>query len=246
MYITMLTSRCRAYPPSSLSRRRRRTLRSLQVSLYPQASPSKSAMALRPTAPSRSQQPSLTIPRVSSQPASTDSTLPWLPSQPAFILPWLPSQLTSTLPCLPNQLTSTLPLLPSQLTSLQCPTCRRLSPPIFSQGWRWHQAPRPGSEVGLENTLTLVREVTLLLIWLLILSRKTFLAAAIYERIERTRKSATSPVPELPAGARALHPAPARVPPRGLRPHLHQAEPPGGPPPQPRRGQALRLLPARL
>ena len=232
MYITMLTSRCRAYPPSSLSRRRRRTLRSLQVSLYPQASPSKSTTtALLPTVPSRSQ-PSLTIPRVSSQPAST---LHCLPSQPAVLLPWLPRQLTSS-----------LPWLLSQQTSLQRPTCRRLSPPIFSQGWRWHQAPRPGSEVGLENTLTLVREVTLLLIWLLILSRKTFLAAAIYERIERTRKSATSPVPELPAGARALHPAPARVPPRGLRPHLHQAEPPGGPPQQPRRGQALRLLTARL
>ena len=118
MYITMLTSRCRAYPPSSLSRRRRRTLRSLQVSLYPLTSPSKPAMALRPTVPSRSQ-PSLTIPRVSSQPAST---LHCLPSQPAFILPWLPRQLTSTLPWLPLQ----------PPTSPMRRTFRHSSPPTYS------------------------------------------------------------------------------------------------------------------
>ena len=63
---------------------------------------------------------------------------------------------------------------------------------------------------------------------------------------KNTCKSATSPVSALPAGARSLHAAPTRVSPRGLRPNLHQAEPPGGSPPQPRRGQALPLLTARL
>ena len=156
MCIMMSTSRCREYLPSSLFRRwRRPTLYSL-VSLYPQASPSKSTTtALLPTAPSRSQ-PSLTSPRISSQPAST---LPWLPSQQTSTLPWLPSQLTSTLPWLPCQ----------PPTSPKRPTFRHFSPPTSRQRL-WRQAPRPGSEDGLENTLTLVREVILLLYLMLILS----------------------------------------------------------------------------
>ena len=156
MCIMMLTSRCREYLPSSLFRRwRRPTLYSL-VSLYPQASPSKSTTtALLPTAPSRSH-PSLTIPRISSQPAST--------------LPCLPSQLTSTLPWLLSQQTSTRPWLPCQPpTSPKRPTFRHSSQPTSRQRL-WRQAPRPGSEVGLGNTLTLVREVILLLYLMLILS----------------------------------------------------------------------------
>ena len=223
MCIMMLTSRCREYLPSSLFRRwRRPTLYSL-VSLYPQASPSKSTTtALLPTAPSRSQ-PSLTIPRISSQPAST---LPWLPSQLTFTLPWLLRQ---------------PPTFPKR------PTFRHFSPPTSRQRL-WRQAPRPGSEAGLGNTLTLVREVILLLYLMLILSHFLSLLVEVDSRKDRknTCKSATSPVSALPAGARSLHAAPTRVSPRGLRPNLHQAEPPGGSPPQPRRGQTLPLLTARL
>ena len=170
--------------------------------------------------------------------------------QSTSLHPSLASQSTNLRPSLASQSTNLHPSLASQSTNLH-PTLASLSASLKSTDFQTEvvasgSAPRkrgrPRKHVdpcqgGHTFTLLDVDIVSVISLLLVVGSRK--------DR-KNTCKSATSPVSALPAGARSLHAAPTRVSPRGLRPNLHQAEPPGGSPPQPRRGQALPLLTARL
>ena len=187
--------------------------------------------------PSHSSFPQPAFPHQSQNFQST-SLHPSLPSQSVSLHPSLASQSTNLPPSLASSSASTLPQasdLPSlKSTDFQTEVVASGSAPRKRGRPRKHVDPCQGGHTFTLLDIDIVSVISLLLV---VGSRK---------HRKNTCKSATSPVSALPAGARSLHAAPTRVSPRGLRPNLHQAEPPGGSPPQPRRGQTLPLLTARL